>query len=61
MLYARALIPLLLAAAGGVLTARQVPAFAVEETTIAAVHTAMRDGRLTCRALVEAYVGRIAA
>lgn len=35
--------------------------FAVEETTIAAVHTAMKEGRLTCRALVEHYLRRIDA
>ncbi len=35
--------------------------FRVEETTIAAVHAAMRAGTLTCRGLVEAYLRRIAA
>ncbi|MFN7931965.1 MAG: amidase family protein [Bryobacteraceae bacterium] len=35
--------------------------FAVEETTIAEVHASMRAGRLTCRALVDAYLRRIAA
>lgn len=35
--------------------------FAVEEATIAGVHAAMKAGRLTCRALVEAYLARIAA
>src|SRR6185369_16409263 len=33
--------------------------FRVEETTIADVHAAMRAGRLTCRALVSAYLRRI--
>ena len=42
-------------------TARQSPTFPPEETTIAAVHQAMRDGRLTCRGLVERYLARIAA
>src|SRR5689334_16261822 len=35
--------------------------FRVDETTIADVHAAMRGGRLTCRALVQAYLDRIAA
>ena len=38
----------------------QPPApFVVEEATIAQVHAAMRDGRLTCRQLVSAYLKRI--
>ncbi len=35
--------------------------FRVEETTIAQIHDAMKAGRLTCRALVEAYLRRIEA
>src|SRR5205085_4385461 len=35
--------------------------FRIEETTIDAVHAAMRAGRLTCRQLVEGYRRRIAA
>ncbi|WP_164156542.1 amidase [Sandarakinorhabdus rubra] len=35
--------------------------FAVEEATIGSVHAAMRDGRLTCRGLVDAYLARITA
>lgn len=35
--------------------------FRVEETTIAQIHAAMQDHRLTCRALVDAYLGRIDA
>jgi Asp-tRNA(Asn)/Glu-tRNA(Gln) amidotransferase A subunit family amidase len=35
--------------------------FRVEETTIAQIHDAMRAGRLTCRALVDAYLRRIDA
>jgi len=35
--------------------------FRVEETTIAAVHAAMRAHTLTCHALVQAYLDRIAA
>jgi len=41
--------------------AQQGPAFPVEETSISAVHEAMRGGRLTCRGLVERYLARIAA
>jgi Asp-tRNA(Asn)/Glu-tRNA(Gln) amidotransferase A subunit family amidase len=33
----------------------------VEEATIAQVRQAMRDGRLTCRGLVDAYLRRIDA
>ena len=35
--------------------------FPVVETTIAEIHKAMRDGRLTARALVESYLRRIEA
>src|SRR3954447_18690722 len=35
--------------------------FRVEETTIAQIHAAMKEGRLTCRALVDTYVKRIDA
>src|SRR5262245_40999521 len=42
----------------GPIGAQQRP-FRVEETTIADVHAAMRAGRLTCRALVTAYLKRI--
>lgn len=35
--------------------------FQVEETTIAAIHAAYLDGSLTCVALVQAYLDRIAA
>src|SRR5258708_6492329 len=37
------------------------PPFRVEETTIAQIHGAMKAGRLTCRALVDAYLRRIDA
>ncbi|HET9981945.1 MAG TPA: amidase family protein [Longimicrobiales bacterium] len=40
---------------------RTAPAFDVVETTIARVHEAMRAHRLTARALVQAYLDRIAA
>src|SRR4051812_27073346 len=39
----------------------QAPPFRVEETTIADIHASMRAGRLTCRALVYAYLRRIDA
>lgn len=35
--------------------------FVLEEATIAEIHAAMRDGRLTCRSLVEQYLRRIEA
>ena len=41
-------------------SAAPVP-YRVEETTIAQIHDAMKAGRLTCRALVDAYLARIAA
>ena len=37
------------------------PAFDVVETTITQVHAAMKAGRLTCHALVDSYLKRIAA
>jgi amidase len=37
------------------------PPFRLEETTIAQIHDAMKGGRLTCRALVDAYLRRIEA
>ncbi|MEO6237993.1 MAG: amidase family protein [Vicinamibacterales bacterium] len=37
------------------------PAFRVEETTIVQIHEAMKAGRLTCAALVDAYLRRIDA
>ena len=35
--------------------------FEVMETTIAGVHAGFASGRITCRALVQAYLDRIAA
>jgi amidase len=35
--------------------------FRVDETSIAAVHAALRSSKLTCRELVQAYLNRIAA
>src|SRR5438874_13566352 len=37
------------------------PTFRVEETTIAQIEAAFRDGSLTCRGLVEEYLKRIEA
>jgi Asp-tRNA(Asn)/Glu-tRNA(Gln) amidotransferase A subunit family amidase len=37
------------------------PPFVLEEATIAQVHRAMAEGRMTCRALVDAYLARIDA
>jgi Asp-tRNA(Asn)/Glu-tRNA(Gln) amidotransferase A subunit family amidase len=39
----------------------QQPAFDVVDASIADIQTAMREGRLTCRQLVEAYLARIDA
>jgi len=42
--------------------AAQPPAsFRLEETTIAQIHAAFRDGSLTCRSLVDRYIARIEA
>src|ERR1700733_3570704 len=43
------------------LQGQTVAPFEVEEATIAQVHDAMRERRLTCRVLVEAYIRRINA
>ena len=40
---------------------RATRSFSVEETTIAQIHAAMREHRLTCRQLVDAYLERIDA
>jgi amidase len=54
-----AVVPLLILA---LVTPAQPPAaFQIEETTIAQIQTAFRDGSLTCRALVEQYLKRIDA
>ena len=39
----------------------QAPGFDVVETTIAQIHSAMREGRVTARELVDLYVARIEA
>jgi len=41
--------------------AQDRPAFRVDETTIAQIHTALKGGTLTCRALVQTYLRRIDA
>jgi amidase len=46
---------------GVLLEAQTAAPFEVEEATIAQVHDAMRERRLTCRDLVEAYIRRITA
>lgn len=56
------LLPLVLAAAVVVspaLDAQAPPPFQVEEASIADIHAAFRDGRVTCRGLVERYLRRI--
>ena len=55
-------LPIVLAAAlvaGPALDAQAPPPFQVEEASIADIHAAFRDGRLTCRGLVERYQRRI--
>lgn len=54
-------IALLAATAGGTAPAPAQPRFEVHEASIADVHAAITTRRLTCRALVEAYLARIAA
>lgn len=46
-------------AAALTLSAQQRSPFPLDETTIAKVETAFRDGSLTCRGLVERYLARI--
>jgi Asp-tRNA(Asn)/Glu-tRNA(Gln) amidotransferase A subunit family amidase len=55
------LIPVFLAAAIAAPSAQTPPPFEVHEATIAQIHSAMKAGRLTCRALVEQYLRRIDA
>ncbi len=56
--FAAALATLVLVAP---VSTRQPGRFVVEETTIARVQAAFRDGSLTCRSLVEQYLARIEA
>jgi amidase len=56
--------PLSLAAAllaASTLSAQPPARFQLDETTIAQIHAAFRDGSLTCRALVDRYLARIEA
>ncbi len=58
----RRVFPACLAALVFVTPSAQAPApFRLEETTIAQIHSAFRDGSLTCRGLVEQYLKRIDA
>ena len=58
----RFLRPLCCLLAFEIIAAAQPPRpFALDETTIAQVEAAFRDGSLTCRSLVEQYLARIAA
>ena len=50
-----------LAAQRAASTTQATPTFFVEEATIATIHSAMRAGKLSCRHLVSAYLGRIEA
>jgi amidase len=43
------------------LSAQAPSTFRIEETTIAEIQSALRNGTLTCRSLVEQYLARIAA
>jgi Asp-tRNA(Asn)/Glu-tRNA(Gln) amidotransferase A subunit family amidase len=56
-LFVFALAVLLLSSGGA--ARQQGPPFEVTEATIADIHAALREGRLTCRALVEKYLRRI--
>jgi Asp-tRNA(Asn)/Glu-tRNA(Gln) amidotransferase A subunit family amidase len=59
----RAKLAVLLLLSTPVLARQTAPpsTFRVEETTIAEIHDAMKAGRMTCRALVDAYLRRIDA
>jgi amidase len=59
----RARLMLLALISAPLVAAQQTPPapFRVEETTIAQIHDAMKAGRLTCHALVDAYLHRIDA
>ena len=47
--------------AAATLSAQQPPPFRIEETTIAQIQSALRNGSLTCRSLVDRYIARIEA
>src|SRR5438094_936406 len=44
-----------------VIVSAQTPRFQIEETSIAQIEAAFRDGSLTCRSLVDQYLARIEA
>ena len=46
---------------GAVALVAQAPRFQIDETTIAQIESAFRDGSLTCRSLVDQYLARIEA
>ena len=57
-----ALVAIAVASATAIVLAQPQPApFRLEETTIAQIQSAFRDGSLTCRSLVERYLARIEA
>jgi amidase len=57
----RLILPAVILLGAAPLAQTQPPApFEVQEATIAQIHAAMRAGRLTCRALVDQYLQRIA-
>src|SRR5882672_3775099 len=58
---ATALVVALVIAGAGVLESQTSQPFALEETTIAQIQTALRARTLTCRSLVEQYLKRIDA
>src|SRR5438128_1231854 len=58
---ATALVASLLIARAGALESQTLRPFALEETTVAQIETALRARTLTCRALVEQYLKRIDA
>ena len=55
------LLPLLVLVASLGLQGQQPPRFEVQEATVATIQAEMKAGRLTCRALVDAYLRRIDA
>src|SRR5258705_2455103 len=59
--FAHSLLLCIVVTATTVVAQRPPRSFPVEETTIAQIHAAMRERRLTCRELVDAYLKRIDA
>jgi Asp-tRNA(Asn)/Glu-tRNA(Gln) amidotransferase A subunit family amidase len=55
------ILPAAAVLAAATLSAQAPSSFRVEETTIAQIQSALRDGSLTCRGLVERYLARIDA